>query len=318
MGSAVSSQVGAALGATAFPLVGPIAVVAARQAVSAVVLLAVSRPPLHRLARDRAGRVALRPALLLGVSLIVMNFSLYGAIDRIGLGLAVTLEFMGPLAVALLASRRPRDLVLAVVAGFGVVLLTGTVGAIDPIGIALGLVAAAAWAAYILLNQQTGAALPGLQGAAVASALASLVSLPLLVAALVGTAPADLPHVLLAFLAAGVLASVVPYAVDLVVLRRLRRQLFGVLQSVHPAAAAVAGLLVLGQVLAPLQWLGLLLISVSNVAAVTLGARHGPVGGSTTGDDRPRGVDGGECVVEGAVGSDDGVGDGETLGVRRL
>jgi inner membrane transporter RhtA len=260
---AVSVQVGAALGATIFPLVGPAGVVALRQTVAAVALLAVARPQFRG-----TGWSNLRPAVLLGLVLVVMNVTLYGAVERIGLGLAVTLEFLGPLAVALLGSRRRLDLACAAIAGVGVLLLTGTVPGLDPIGILLGLTAAAAWAAYILLSQRAGRTLPGLQGTAIASLVAAVLTSPLLVIALLGLAPEELLHVALIGLAAGVLSSALPYSIDLVVLRRLPRQLFGVLQSVHPAAAALAGLVLLGQTLGTWQVVGLALITLGNLVAV--------------------------------------------------
>jgi inner membrane transporter RhtA len=268
VGGAVSVQIGAAVGATIFPLIGPLGVVAARQAVAAVALLVVARPPLRRL-----GWRALWPALALGLVLVVMNLALYSAVQRVGLGLAVTLEFLGPLAVALLATRRLIDAGFAIAAGLGVVLLTGTVPGIDPVGIGFGLLAAAAWAAYILLNQRVGVRLPGVQGIAIASLVAAVITLPLLVVALAGLAPDRLLHVALVGLAVGVLSSALPYSIDLIVLRRMPRQLFGVLQSVQPAAAAVAGLLILHQALSPWQVTGLVLIMTSNAAAVLWSSR---------------------------------------------
>lgn len=272
VGSAVSVQTGAAFGATLFPLIGPLGVIAVRQAVSAVLLLAISRPPLHRL-----GWRALWPALLLGVALVVMNATLYLAVQRIGLGLAVTLEFLGPLAVALLSSRRAVDIVFALAAGLGVVLLTGTVGGIDVLGVVLALIAAVAWAAYILLSQRAGARLAGVQGTAIASLVCSVITLPILVVVLIGLEPEQLLHVALLGILVGVLSSALPYSIDLMVLRRMRRQLFGMLQSVHPAAAALAGLVVLGQQLALVQVLGIVLISGSNAAAVLIAGRHAAV-----------------------------------------
>ena len=183
-------QVGAAIGATIFPLVGPGGVVALRQAFAAIALLAVARPRL----RDLTWR-SVRPALLLGLVLVTMNLAVYGAIDRIGLGLAVTLEFLGPLALALAGSRRRLDLLCAAMAGLGVVLLTGTVPGIDPVGVLLALVAAASWAAYIVLSRRAGRTLPGVQGTALASLLAAVLTSPLLVMALVGLAPEQLLHV---------------------------------------------------------------------------------------------------------------------------
>ncbi|MBT2499523.1 EamA family transporter [Agromyces sp. ISL-38] len=266
VGGAVSVQIGAAIGATIFPLVGPAGVVALRQAVAAIALIAVARPRLRGLRWS-----TVRPAILLGLVLVVMNLTLYGAVERIGLGLAVTLEFLGPLAVALLGSRRRFDLVCAALAGVGVVLLTGTVPGLDVVGILLGLAAAAAWAAYILLSQRAGRSLPGIQGTAIASLVAAILTSPILVIVLVGLDPHELLRVAVVGLAAGILSSAIPYSIDLLVLRRLPRQLFGVLQSVHPAAAAVAGLVVLGQTLGAWQIAGLVLITAGNAIAVGRG-----------------------------------------------
>lgn len=264
VGGAASVQVGAAIGATIFPLVGPAGVVALRQAVAAVALIAVARPRF----RDLTWR-SVRPALLLGLVLVSMNLALYGAVERIGLGLAVTLEFLGPLALALLGSRRRVDLLCAAMAGLGVVLLTGTVPGIDPVGVLLALVAAASWAAYIVLSRRAGSVLPGVQGTALASLLAAVITSPLLVVTLVGLDPDQLLHVTIVGLATGILSSALPYSIDLLVLRRLPQQLFSVLQSVQPAAAALAGLVVLGQALGAWQLVGLALISAGNIVAVS-------------------------------------------------
>jgi inner membrane transporter RhtA len=263
VGGAASVQVGAAIGATIFPLVGPAGVVALRQAFAAVALLAVSRPRLRRLTW-----AAVRPAIALGAVLVVMNVAVYAAVERIGLGTAVTLEFLGPLALALLASRRRLDLVCATMAAAGVALLTGSVPGIDLLGIVLALTAAAAWAAYILLSQRAGRTLPGVQGTAIASLVAAVLTSPLLVLALVSLEAHEIVLVLAVGAAAALLSSALPYSMDLVVLRRMPRQRFGVLQSVHPAAAALAGFVVLGQALAPWQIAGLALITVANAVAV--------------------------------------------------
>jgi inner membrane transporter RhtA len=264
VGGAASVQLGAAIGATIFPLVGPAGVMALRQSVAAVALLAVARPRLRNLTWR-----TVRPALLLGLVLVSMNLAIYGAIERIGLGLAVTLEFLGPLALALLGSRRRIDLLCAAMAGLGVVLLTGTVPGIDPVGVLFALAAAASWAGYIVLSRRAGSVLPGVQGTALASLLAAVITSPLLVVALTGLDPDELLHVAIVGLATGILSSALPYSIDLLVLRRLPQQLFSVLQSVQPAAAALAGLVVLGQALATWQLVGLGLISVGNVIAVS-------------------------------------------------
>ncbi|NUT35782.1 MAG: EamA family transporter, partial [Hamadaea sp.] len=163
--SAASNQVGAAVGAHAFATIGPAGVVAVRQFVAAAVLLPAARPNLRRFTWPQWW-----PTLLLGLVFAVMNLSLYTAVDRVGLGLAVTLEFLGPLGVALAGSRRLIDLACAAGACLGVYVLVLPSPSSDYLGIGLGLLAAACWAAYILLNRLLGARLPGLQAPAAATA----------------------------------------------------------------------------------------------------------------------------------------------------
>ena len=263
-GSALANQLGAAVGTNAFAAVGPVGVVAVRQWVAAAVLLPVARPSLRRLSWAQWW-----PVLLLAAVFGCMNLSLYTAIERLGLGLAVTLEFLGPLAVALAGSRSRRDLALAVAASAGVYVLVLPGPSSDVLGIGLGLLAAACWAAYILLNRIAGARLPGLQGPAVASALCALAFLPVLVVLAVQDRLAGgwLGYAL----AAGVLASVVPYAADLVALRVVPARAFAVFMSVHPVMAAVAGIVLLGQHLVPHEWIGIVVVVLTNAVAVAAG-----------------------------------------------
>ena len=266
--SASATQVGAAFGVTIIPLVGPVGVVALRQAIAAIVLLAVTRPSLRRLGARR-----LAPAVLLGIALLVMNTSFYAALQRADLGLVVTVEFLGPLGVALAASRRGRDLALGALALAGVVALTvplGSAGATAPdaLGLLLALAAAVAWAGYIVLSQRAGRALPGVVGTAVGSAVASVCTLPVLVLAVLALPAAQLPHVLAIGALTGLLSSALPYSIDILVLRTLPRSLFGMLQSLHPVAAAVFGLLVLDQRLDALQIAGIGAVCLANVLVV--------------------------------------------------
>jgi inner membrane transporter RhtA len=267
LAGAASSQSGAAVGAHAFAAVGPAGVVAVRQVVAAVVLVAVARPRLHRFTWAQWW-----PVLLLAAVFAGMNLSLYSAVDRLGLGLAVTLEFLGPLAVALLGSRSRADLLVAAGAGVGVYVLVLPGPSSDWLGIGLGLAAATCWAAYILLGRLIGTRLPGLQGAAAACSVSALAFVPLLVVLLADGRLAG--ATLVQALAAGVLASVVPYAADLTALRHLPPRFFGVLTSTNPVFAALAGLLVLGQVLEPHEWAGVLLVAGVNVVAVLKHARR--------------------------------------------
>ncbi|HEU4547472.1 MAG TPA: EamA family transporter, partial [Microlunatus sp.] len=254
---AASNQTGAAVAAHAFGAIGPVGVVAVRQLVAAVVLLAVARPPLRRLTRAQWV-----PVLALAAVFATMNLTLYAAIERIGLGLAVTLEFLGPLTIALLASRGRREVVLAAVAATGVYVLVLPGPASDLIGIGLGLVAAVAWAGYILLNQVAGRRLPGLQGPAVASLVSATAYLPVLV--WLGLDGALWGRPLLLAVTAGLLSSAVPYAADLTALRHLPAQVFGTLSSIQPVFAAVAGMLILGQWLSTHVWLGIAIIVAAN------------------------------------------------------
>src|SRR5262249_61769176 len=178
-GSALSVQLGAATAALAFPVLGPAGVVASRQWVAGAVLLSAVRPRFRSFTRRQW-----RPVLALALIFATMNLSLYAAIDTIGLGLAVTLEFLGPLSVALLASRRVTDLGCALIAGAAVVVLARPQPSTDYAGILLALLAAVCWACYILVNRIVGARLPGAQGPAAAAGLSALLYIPVRIWAL--------------------------------------------------------------------------------------------------------------------------------------
>jgi inner membrane transporter RhtA len=253
LGSSASNQVGAALGAMAFPAIGPVGVVAIRQFVAAFVLAAIARPTFRGLRRSQW-----LPILGLSVVFSVMNLSLYAAMNRIGLGLAVTLEFVGPLTVAIASSRRPADIACAAAAGVGVVMLTSPGSATDYVGVGLALLAAAGWASYVLLNRTVGERLPGLQGTAVASVVTAAAWTPIAVGWFVLHTPTA-TGVLLA-IACGVMSSVAPYVGDLLALRRVPPHVFGVFTSINPVWAALAGWLVLHQTLDAGEWFGVALI----------------------------------------------------------
>ncbi|WP_328408212.1 EamA family transporter [Streptomyces violaceus] len=239
-GSGLSNQTGAAIGSLAFPVLGPVGVVAVRQYVAAIVLMAVGRPRLRTFTKRQWW-----PVLLLALVFGTMNLSLYSAIDRIGLGLAVTLEFLGPLSIALAASRRRVDACCALIAAAGVVTLMRPQPSTDYLGMGLGLLAAVCWASYILLNRTVGRRVPGVQGSAAAAGVSALMFLPVGMV-LVVEHPPTAGSVAYA-LAAGVLSSAVPYLADLLTLRRVPAQTFGLFMSVNPVLAAVVGWIVLGQ-----------------------------------------------------------------------
>jgi inner membrane transporter RhtA len=259
-----SVQVGAAFATKLFAHLGPGGTVLVRVLFAAVVLWAIWRPRLRaHPTRD------LRLAALFGLSLALMNFTFYEALDRIHLGIAVTLEFVGPLGVALAGSRTRLDVVWALLAAAGVALLGGA-GAARLSGVLLALTAGGFWAAYILLNARVGRAFTGGHGLAIAMAFATL--------PLIGPGIADGGSNLLqpAYLAAGfavaLLSSAVPYSLELEALRRIRPQVFGVLMSLEPAMAALAGLVVIGQGLSALDVLAIGLV-VTASTGVTFGTR---------------------------------------------
>lgn len=266
LGTATSNQLGAAIGSLAFPAIGPAGVVAMRQWVGALVLLPVVRPDVRGYSWRQWW-----PILLLAVSFGTMNLALYTAIERIGLGLAVTLEFLGPLGLALLAARSRLGAVCAVIVAGGVVLLADPQPSTDWFGIGCGLVAAVSWAAYILLNRTIGLRVPGMAGTAVALSCSAILFVPVGIVVFIAHPPSV--ELLALGLAAGVLASAIPYAADLVTLRRIPTQLFSVLTSVHPLMAAIIGLVVLGQQLAWNEWLGMAIIVLTNAAVVGVAGR---------------------------------------------
>jgi inner membrane transporter RhtA len=283
-GSAASSQLGAATAALAFPVLGPAGVVAIRQWVAAAVLLTTVRPKFSSFTRRQW-----RPVLALALIFATMNLSLYLAIDRIGLGLAVTLEFLGPLSVALLASRRVIDLGCALVAGAAAVMLGRPQPSTDYAGIGLAVLAATCWAGYILVNRVVGARLPGSQGPAAAASLSALLYVPVGIWVLAGQ-PVTATAVGRAA-TAGLLCSAIPMVADLLALRRVPARFYGAFMSVNPVFAALTGLVVLGQSLAWLDWLAIAAIVTANAVGLSTGARAQPSGSVAEGGRAPA-VDG--------------------------
>jgi inner membrane transporter RhtA len=276
LGSSLGSQTGAAIGALAFPVIGPVGVVAVRQWVAGVILLAVGRPHLRSFTRRQW-----TPVLGLAAVFATMNVSLYTAIDRVGLGLAVTLEFLGSLTVALVGARtatptgfrRRITLACALLAAVGVVVLARPQPTTDYVGVGLGMLAAVCWAGYILLNRTLGSRLPGVEGSAAAGALSALVYVPVGIVTLLAHPPTAAA---LAFaLAAGVLSSVVPFLADLLALRRVPAHSFGIFMSLSPVFAAAIGATVLGEALAAVDWLAIGLIVSANAVAVSVTSTAG-------------------------------------------
>jgi inner membrane transporter RhtA len=260
IGGILSVQFGAAIAKHLFPLVPPTAMVWLRLATSTVIFLVGARPRLRGHSRDDWLVV-----LGFGVSLVTMNWAIYQSFARIPLGVAVTIEFLGPLAVAVAGSRRPRDLIWVGLAGAGVVLLGLSHGNLTVPGVAFALLAGLGWACYILLSAGTGRRWAGMSGLAVASTVGAL-TLAGPAVALAGARLLD-PVVLLLGLAVGLLSSVIPYSLELTALRRITPRLFGILMSLEPAAAALAAMLLLREFLSWTQWLALVCVVVASVGA---------------------------------------------------
>jgi inner membrane transporter RhtA len=271
VGSIVSVQCGAALATTLFDRVGPAGAVLLRTLFGALILLAVA----HRDLRLLRGR-ELRDVVLFGICLAGMNLSFYAAIDRLPLGVAVTFEFSGPLAVAVFGSRRRADLLWAGLAGLGILLLSGDFGGapIDLVGALLALLAGAFWGSYILFSARVGGRSEGLGGLATAMAISALLVTPLGIAQ--GGAELGSPAVLAAGLGVGLLSSAIPYALEIEALRRLPNAVFGVLMSLEPAVAALVGFVALSQGLAWSEAVAIALVVAASAGALRSAATPAP------------------------------------------
>jgi inner membrane transporter RhtA len=263
LGAISSVQFGAAFAKTLFDEVGVGGTVFLRVLFAAIVLALIWRP---RLAEH--GRGDLWLAVAFGFTLGAMNLAFYSALDRIPLGIAVTFEFVGPLGVAVAASRRPLDLLWVALAAAGILLLSefGSTD-LDGLGVALALLAGGLWAAYILLTARVGRAFPGGGGLALAMVVASAMLLPVGVA----DAGADLlvPWILAAGAAVAVLSSAIPYSLEMEALRRMPAGVFGVLMSLEPAAGALAGLVLLSEGLAAREVVAILLVIAASAGAAS-------------------------------------------------
>jgi inner membrane transporter RhtA len=266
-----SVQLGSALAKDLFQSLGPGGTAFLRVALAACVLIAVWRPTF----RGQGAR-AIGLAALFGLVTAGMNFSFYESLDRIPLGIAVTIEFCGPLGVAIAGSRRAIDLLFILLAAAGIVLLAPWGGIhLDVLGAFLALVAGACWAAYIYLSQAVGRVFPGGGGLALAMAVGGLALLPVGVAG----AGANLlqPHLLLGALTVSLLSSVIPYSCEIEALRSLPARVFGVLMSLEPAVAAIAGFLILHEVLGPRTVTAILLVTAASIGATRTGTSPAPI-----------------------------------------
>jgi inner membrane transporter RhtA len=277
--AAVSIQGGAALAKSLFPLLGPSAVTSLRVLFAAMILWAVWRPDVRKV--SRAGWKVLLPY---GVALGVMNLAYYLALERIPLALAVTLEFVGPLSVAVLSSRRAADFVWVGLAALGLLLIvpwtghptSGQQAALDPLGVGLALFAGVCWGTYIWAGQRVARVFAGPQSVAFGMGIAAVVALPLGVTVSTlggqGGVWAHLtPVALLTVMGVAALSSALPYSLEMGALRVLPARVFGVLMSLEPAVAALIGMAFLNEHLTPVQWLAVACVMAASVG-VTLGA----------------------------------------------
>jgi inner membrane transporter RhtA len=262
LGGIVSVQTGAALATELFDDLGPVGTVMLRLCFAAIVLTAIWRPAVSALRGVHA-----RDVVLFGIALAAMNTSFYAALDRIPLGIAVTLEFVGPLGIAFAATRNRADLLWAGLAAAGILLLSPDLGdGLDALGTGLALLAGAFWAAYIVLADRIGRAFSGGDGLALAMLVAAALMLP----AGIAQGGADLldPSLLAIGFAVAILSSAIPYSFELEALRRLPRGTFGVLMSLEPAVAAAVGFIGLDQGLAATELLAVALIVIASAGAL--------------------------------------------------
>jgi inner membrane transporter RhtA len=263
--AAISQEVGAAFAVGLFAALGPVGAAFVRLLVAGVILCVAGRPRLRGLSRR-----AWVSAVALAAALVVMNVCFYISLTRIPLGVAVTVEALGPLALSVIVSRRKTAWLWALLALLGVALLSLSgvrVGHLDQVGLGFAAAAAASWAGYILATARAGSDFPRLDGLAVATAIGALVAAPF---ALVAVDPSSALRWQVLGLGAivGVMSSVIPYSMELVSLRRLPPETFAILTCLSPVVAALAGWLILGQHLTVTGYMAIVLVTVASVGAV--------------------------------------------------
>ena len=280
LGAVASVQFGSAFANTIFDQAGPGGAAFLRVLFTALVLLPLARPSLRGRTRREIGTVVAYGLVLAG-----MNWSFYEALHRLPLGVAVTIEFLGPLGVAVAGSRRLLDAVWVVLAAGGVVLIStrGSHAGVQLSGVLLALVPAACWASYILLAKRVGTSFGALEALAIGMAVGTFLVLP--AGILEGGSALLQPAVIGTCLAVATMSSLIPYTLELVALRRLSTAVFGLLMSVEPAVAAVAGVIVLGQHLTPVLIVALLMVVIASIGTSVTGRS---VSGAT-GDVPPEG-----------------------------
>lgn len=277
LGSIVSVQFGGALAATLVPLIGAGGAVVLRLLFGTAVLLVVVRP------RWRGhSRRAWRSVLGFGVGLGLMNYTFYASLAYLPIGVAVTIEFIGPLTLAAALSRRVTDGLSVLLAAAGILLiseaLTVPLSDLPWRGLLLAAAAGACWASYIVFSARTGAAFERLDGLAIAMVIATVLTLPLGVSSIGSWTP----EILVKGLGIALLSSVLPYSLELLALRRMTAHAFGIMLSLEPAFAALAGLVILSQWLTAVQLVGMALVVIASAVVLGFGARKEPAQSTST------------------------------------
>ncbi|GER91060.1 threonine transporter RhtB [Dictyobacter vulcani] len=256
----ISVQLGASVSKSLFQIIGPLGTTLLRLGFAALFLMLFWRPDMRKLTRSNILLV-----VAFGVAIACMNSAFYIAIDRIPLGIAVTLEFVGPLGVAIIQSRRLKDVIWVVLAAIGIVLLAplGSAIQIDLIGVACALIAGIFWGLYIIFNVRIGRAFSGGQGLALSMLVAACVSAPI---GIINGGPAVFaPQVLIIGLGVSILSTIIPFTLELEALRRLPSRVFGIFMSVEPGLATIIGFVVLHEVITLREILAILLIITASI-----------------------------------------------------
>lgn len=263
-------QVGAAIAKSMFDTVGPLGMVTMRLVFSGALLLAVVRPTMRGW-----NRTTWMWVVTLGLSIAFMNTTFYLAFERIPLGVAVAIELLGPLTIAVIGTRRLLDAVWVVLAAAGIALvgIHAARGALDPVGVLFAVIAGAMWAVYIVASSAVGKHVSGVDGLAVSLGIGGLAVLPL---ALLPTASAiaAAPWLVGVGLAVAVLSSVIPYGAEMLALRRIPTRVFGILMSLEPAAAALAGFVIIGETLDLIEFGAIALVVLASAGVAATAARR--------------------------------------------
>ncbi|CAB4699887.1 MAG: EamA family transporter [Actinobacteria bacterium] len=258
LGAALSVQGGAAIAKSLFPTLGPPGVVFLRLAFGSLTLWVIGKPQLRGRSRHDLGLVA-----ALGLTLVCMNLTFYESLNRLPLGIAVTVEFIGPLAVAAAGSRRIVDGVWVLLAGGGIALLADGGGkAVHPTGLLLAAIAGVFWGLYIVIGKRAGQRFTGTTALAPAMALGAVVALPWGIAS--GGHHFTDPQLLGAGIGVSLLSAALPWSLEMEAMRRMRMTVFGVLMSLEPAIAALSGFVLLGEHLRPRAWVALAMVTVAS------------------------------------------------------